>query len=481
MRSAYKEQPERAFTGLRILSHSFTNYMIREYEQWELSSPVLPLPTRLYSLSPIGVGTPMVESLSGYIARLAEAHCVSAGLLYWKEIKALAGKGNIFTFRVAGDGGYSMHTINGHGSPAADFVRILEVLTGRQDLRYLTLLAWAQVLPSHSLLRRWRAWCERCFQAWLQAKQPIYEPLLWTMRAVNICPYHRCKLRDACPHCSSRIGPLDWYSRPGHCSRCKEALVCADETSSNQELAGDDLLWATWVAAALGDLISASPHIDLPPTKERLAQTIGKCVERTSSGNASAFARLIRVGRGAVSRWQRGKALPRLALLLNMAFRMGAPLVDFLLGSTACVSLGGFVRSAPVEPDPRPPRTTIQYGRRMNRTDVFRTLQSALNEKPSSSVTQVMKRIGHSEVTVRRHFPELCREIAKNYAVYRVKRALERKTQAANEVKRLAYALHSQGVKLTRSHMRPFLTSSNYLNLAEGRAALREVRQDLGL
>jgi hypothetical protein len=173
---------------------------IHEYEPWELSSPVLPSATRLYSLSPIGVGTPMVESLTGYIARLAEAHCVSSGLLYWKEIKALAGKGNIFSFRVTGDGGYSTHTINGHGSPAADFVRVMEVLTGRRDLRYLTLLTWAQVLPGHSLLRRWRAWCERCFQAWLQAKQPIYDacrehlpvPSMQTARHVPVlCAPHR--------------------------------------------------------------------------------------------------------------------------------------------------------------------------------------------------------------------------------------------------------------------------------------------------
>jgi hypothetical protein len=455
--------------------------MIREYEQWELSSPVLPCPTRLYSLSPIGVGTPMAESLTGYIARLAEAHCVSAGLLYWKEIKALAGKGNIFTFRVAGDGGYSSHTINGHGSPAADFVRTLEILTGRQDLRYLTLLTWAQVLPRHSLLRRWRAWCERCFQAWLQAKQPIYEPLLWTVRAVNICPYHRCKLRDACPHCSSRIGPLDWYSRPGHCSQCKAALACVDQASNTRELTSDELMWATWVATALGDLISSSPHIASRPTKEHLARTIGICVQRTSFGNASAFSRLMQVGRGDVSRWQRGKAIPRMSLLLSMAFGAGSSLVDFLLGSPACVSLGGFLRSAPVGLDRGLPRTTTQYGRRINCLEVFPTLQSALNENPPPSVTQVMKRIGYSEGTVRRHFPDLCCEIAKNYAGYRVRRAIERKAQAAEEVKRLAYALHSQGVRLTQHHIRPLLTSPSYLNLEEGRATLRAVRQQLGL
>jgi transcriptional regulator with XRE-family HTH domain len=455
--------------------------MIREYEQWELSSPVLPPATRLYSLSPIGVGTAMVESLTGYIARLAEAHGVSTGLLYWKEIRALAGKGNIFSFRVTGDGGYSTHTINGHGSPAVDFVRVLEELTGRRDLRNLTLLTWAQVLPSHSLLRRWRAWCECCFQAWLQAKQPIYEPLLWTMQAVSICPYHRRKLRDECPHCARRIGPLDWRSRPGYCSHCERALVGVDQTSCSQELAADELMSATWVATALGELISAAPHFASPPTKERLAQTIGNCVERTSSGNASAFARLMQVGRGDVSRWQRGKGLPRLALLLDMAFRVGAPLLDFLLGSPACISSRGFLRAALAEPNRSPRRTMIQFGRRMNDPEVFQTLHSALNENPPPSVTQVMKRISHSEVTVRRHFPDLCRDIAKQHAEYRVKRAIERKAQAAEEVKRLAYELHANGISLARRHMRARLTSSDYLNLEEGRAALRAVRQELGL
>jgi hypothetical protein len=52
------------------------------YEMWDITSPDLPPCSRLYPLEPIGVGTPLVESLTGYIARLAEAHCVSTGVLY---------------------------------------------------------------------------------------------------------------------------------------------------------------------------------------------------------------------------------------------------------------------------------------------------------------------------------------------------------------------------------------------------------------
>ena len=141
------------------------HYMLREYETWDNSSPTLPYATRLYNLPPIGIGTPMVESLTGYLVRLAEAHCVSAGVLYWKEIRPLAGKGNIFTFRLTTNEGYSTHTINGLGSPALDFVHALEMLTGRGDLRFLTMLTWARVLPRSALLRRSRAWCESCLHA----------------------------------------------------------------------------------------------------------------------------------------------------------------------------------------------------------------------------------------------------------------------------------------------------------------------------
>src|SRR5207302_8900593 len=101
------------------------------YEMWNITSPDLSPCSRLYSLEPIGVGTPLVESLTGYIARLAEAHCVSTGVLYRKEIDALTGKGDIFTCRVEGHAGYSTHNINGRGVPAADFVRALESLTSR--------------------------------------------------------------------------------------------------------------------------------------------------------------------------------------------------------------------------------------------------------------------------------------------------------------------------------------------------------------
>src|SRR5258708_6872976 len=46
-------------------------------ESWDLAKPALAERSQLYALSPIGIGTPLVESLTGYISRLATVHAVS--------------------------------------------------------------------------------------------------------------------------------------------------------------------------------------------------------------------------------------------------------------------------------------------------------------------------------------------------------------------------------------------------------------------
>ena len=51
------------------------------YESWDLDSDkILPERTHLYHLQPLGIGSIFVESLTGYIARLAEAHDISPAM-----------------------------------------------------------------------------------------------------------------------------------------------------------------------------------------------------------------------------------------------------------------------------------------------------------------------------------------------------------------------------------------------------------------
>jgi hypothetical protein len=56
---------------------------------------------------------------------------------------------------------------------------------------------------------------------------------------------------------------------------------------------------------------------------------------------------------------------------------------------------------------------------------------------------------------------------------------MARKQKAAEEVRRIAWELHAKGIRLTRQHLRPLLTSSDYLNMDEGRSAPQEVRRQI--
>jgi hypothetical protein len=70
--------------------------------------------------------------------------------------------------------------------------------------------------------------------------------------------------------------------------------------------------------------------------------------------------------------------------------------------------------------------------------------------------------------TIYRHFPDLCRQIERHYAAYRVRRVIARKGKAAQEVRRITWELHAKRVRLTRQYIRPLLNSSACLNLEEG-------------
>src|SRR5215831_12864894 len=115
------------------------------YEKCDLNQPAFRSRTHLYSLESVGVGSPFVESLTSYIARLAEAHAVSPGILLakelWPRVSRTQGQGEhgksaspSYTFL------YDAYVLNGMHRCTARWIPMLEALTGQRDLHLLTLL-----------------------------------------------------------------------------------------------------------------------------------------------------------------------------------------------------------------------------------------------------------------------------------------------------------------------------------------------------
>ena len=137
--------------------------ILRDDELWDTEPPLLPKPSRLFHLEPIGLNTGYVESLTSYVARLAEAHSVPPGTLLAMEVKPMLKNSRdenpLNSHSIATlYGQASVRALNGTQTRARQLVKALEALTLRRDLQFLTLLPWAFVFPVLGLLKRFQAW-----------------------------------------------------------------------------------------------------------------------------------------------------------------------------------------------------------------------------------------------------------------------------------------------------------------------------------
>lgn len=138
----------------------------------------------------------------------------------------------------------------------------------RGELRFLTMLTWAEALPGRGLIRGNRAWCPACYEEWYRAGQIVYDPLLWSLAPVTACLRHRRRLRQTCQHhgCQQSSLPLTSRSRPGYCGRCGRWLGISSEGEpvGDEALTEEEVRSQTWIMQALGEILVAAPRLPSP-------------------------------------------------------------------------------------------------------------------------------------------------------------------------------------------------------------------------
>lgn len=212
-------------------SRSVADNVLPTFGTWNVETPQLTRRSRLYSLAPIGVGTREAESLTSYVARLAEAHAVELHVLMrWEVYPRMEPRRSLRRW-----------TLNGGGPMVRKALLALEDLTGRGDLRYLTFTPWARFLYATPMLRRDKAWCPCCYDECRRFGRVVYEPLLWTVERVERCPRHGVALVSECPFedCRARSSPLSARSRPAYCGACGRWLGDGERSAAAPEHATD--------------------------------------------------------------------------------------------------------------------------------------------------------------------------------------------------------------------------------------------------
>jgi AraC-like DNA-binding protein len=373
------------------------------FESWDLSPWPVTARSRLYSLAPMGVGTAFVESLSGYLARLAEAHAVSAGSLVRKELSASVTWGRMRPAEIS-------YAINGVGTSAKQSVQALENLTMRSDLRYLTLLPFEQLFPKPFLFRSVRAWCPACYELTSSQGAPICEPLLWSLRLVEVCPRHGGLLATTCPRCLRSQRPLAATLRPGFCSRCGFWLGYKTDQSIHHSPEPAPAEYQLWLAHALGELLANAPQIQPERLRDRARSALLAYAKTFADDNRSAVTDLAGCRNHGLLAWFKDDQRPRLDTLLRTWYKLQIPIVCLLKDSFPELSSVIQVRSV------------VEIGRARKvapsrtREQIRAALEEALHEQPAPSLQELAHKLGYV-TTERLRVADriLCRQIALNY------------------------------------------------------------------
>jgi transcriptional regulator with XRE-family HTH domain len=436
------------------------NAAFEGYDEWDLSPVHIPVRSTLFSLKPIGVGTPWVESLTSYIARLADAHCVFPGVLMEKIIVPLAFgfsplKGTQALFK--GDGDKS-NLLNATGIRAQRAVQELEKLTLRKDLHDLTLLTWTEVLYIRGLIRLTRAWCPLCYEEWRISGQLIYDPLLWALLPVTVCVSHHVYLSQFCPYedCHRQLPGLSWRSMPGYCSYCHRWLGHSQDMMQSPTLSLDDetLAWQEWATQSLGSLLVLAPTVVNVPTKNQAITVLRRCVQQLSGGNAREFGQLIGVSRLMVTHWLREDKIPEIEALLRISYVADVPLGKLVLSSPETLQIR--LKDAPIQ---KPHKKRQQ--KPLDIEHIRQKLEDVLanNEYPPPSLFEVSRRLGHTLRTLYKCHQTASLEIKNRYKTYLQTQRAERVQRQREEIRQIAVDLRAENIALTRKHIVQHLTT----------------------
>lgn len=272
----------------------------------------------LYSLQPIGVGTPDVESADSYLGRLARAHGVARQTLH-KFVNAC---GPAIYMNLRGQ----LPRLDTPSLQATAYMRRVADLVERPEVAALGLSWLADRVRAQHVFRPHHAWCPTCLTE-MQEGQAFHMPMIWGLATVTHCPRHRMRLQTACPSCDAkgsirRVGTVE-ENRCASCGGTLATIGCeAGDPPSELEAA---------VLEQMGLLVSVVPAQNPDGAAPRFAEIVTTLHGRGHHVKACEMARRMGVSKGTVSTVMRGSSQPGIDLLLRLSTAYAVRLPDLLL------------------------------------------------------------------------------------------------------------------------------------------------------
>jgi hypothetical protein len=429
---------------------------------------------RLYGLVPCALTTIFQESLTSYLNRLGWRHHVSPRDLAAQEVVPSLSHEYPKRQLAAFSRGPGMQ-INGTGSIAQEWASELSRLTMRSDLHMLTLTFWIGDLSSRGHLRKVPAWCPTCYTEWAKQALPLYQPMLWMLQMVTICPRHKRGLEDRCQHCQKNQSVIARKTHPGHCTQCDAWLGATSYGTDALSLDREALHWQEWVIHALDELRLAAGTFSWQQffaALERCMKNRGVCSRLVELTGFSRDVFYIWLGRKQI----RYSQTPSLETILEFCYACNVTPLRVMSSADALLHA---IWDETLPRYRRPGRFTRS---RLDRGYAQELLQSVLDGREKlTDVEHLARRLQHPAGLLWRYFPQECALIAQRNEEYERQRREEREARVCEEVRQAVLILHAQNIFPSHRKVRDLLSDPNLMRMPEAAATWHAVRRELGL
>lgn len=387
----------------------------------------------LYSIEPIGIGSAEVESLSSYISRLADAHCITVGDIMTHLIAPELGKKYINNIvSIGGNGFYkSSSAINGYGIIAKDFIKMIESLTCRKDIWETTLVNCGGLVPFRGLLKSSRYWCPSCFQADLESKQTVYERLSWTLQPFDKCIIHDRILENTCPFCKSCMYTLERKSIPGYCTKC---FYWLGNYRENQSIS----IYCRKTTDSMRTFFSEFTNLSFE--SDCVSHSISFYIENNFEGSLTKAADFFGYSKSTLWGWKEGANLAPLKALIDITSKLQLNLSSFInMEKSGMILIDNCIKK--ISPSER---------EKKDHNKIKDFLSIVITEKRPYSLGKIAKLMECDRKLLTQMYPNECREIKIFYL-----NSIEVKKQNKSEIMKkninnAVYILKKQGIYPTR-------------------------------
>ena len=419
--------------------------------------------SRLFRVPPQGVGTSQVESLSGYVARIAAEHLVTPSTQLHRELGwwDLGRPGMCGRWLRRPPHLKLLASMNFHES-GLRWITLLEKLNGVRGLAACTAISWTRCFPTRGLARPHLAWCPLC----LASDVSPYYRLLWCFSDAKTCPVHQCRLMERCSDCHSTIPTIHARTRPGKCSNCDCSLY---EGFKKPLFASEDESFNTRLLAEM--LESHSKSVSLNFVKKRSpSETLRRCQESVGFEDASGFARLLQVSRITAWYWLSGRSEPTLNHVLRVCAALDLTLGQFLRGEIPLISKPRLPRELPlhyVRKTPKPFKSDV----------VLPQIKEflCLREQTPPSLMEVARYVNVEPRVLRRHEPTFCRKISARHLEAVKKAAGARSVLTSSTIEEVVRDKIAHGELLSAKTIAQALPKPGVLRGEKARAVVKRI------